>query len=188
MKPKIEKLIKAVPPLKEPKDTGNEKAWEQIKKLAALPDWLFPFFHTYGSGVFAGFDKDGGYHGFLRVENVFKKPYLKWHKAMGEAFSQSNQISKKPYAFFPDKPDGLFPILGTDQAMFLLIDPSDESKVYTSDNHVHFFREIHHNYVDYLILLFKGKERDLWAIPPEATIHHAGFFSSERDPALRSRA
>ncbi len=181
-------LVDLVAPSKNAKNKGNEKMWAQIRPQASLPDWLFPFFHTYGSGVFAGFDNKGGFLDFLAIMNVFEKPFLDRHRAMGEFFSGSNEISRLPFVFFPEAPDGLFPITQTDQAMFLLIDPKNERRVFVTDNHLCYFREIGHNYVDYLIMLFQGRISDLWSIPKKATVSTVTVVDSWGDAQRIPRA
>jgi hypothetical protein len=183
---KIDKLINCVAPLKKIKNKGNDKLWKSIKEQVDLPDWLFPFFNTYGSGAFVGYDGKGGYLDYIAIMNVFERPFLKRHRAIGEAFSQSNKISRLPVRFFPEFKDGLFPIAKTDQTMFLLIDPKNVRKVYTTDNHVYYFTEIDHNYVDYLLFLFEAKKSEFWSIPKKAKVSRVtvveSVFEAQRIP------
>src|SRR5689334_21897539 len=112
---KIDDLRKIAPPPEKAKNPGSLHIWERVKELANLPDWIFPLFHTYGSGIFAVYGGEGVvYRGegvdFIRLLNVFEKPVLNLHSRIGTGLTEANQSVGLSVEFFPQSKDGLFPI------------------------------------------------------------------------------
>src|SRR6478672_9305960 len=98
---RIEKLLKIVPPPEKVINGGSPSIWSSIKRIAGLPDWLYPYYSLYGSGFFTVFDSRDGFVDNIQTLNVFEDPLLERHKLLGGAFEDSNMHSKLPYQFFP---------------------------------------------------------------------------------------
>jgi SMI1-KNR4 cell-wall/Ankyrin repeats (3 copies) len=154
----IEKLVKLVPPPKEPVELGTKKDWSRAEKTLGvkLPSDYKEFIDRYGSGEFAGF--------FL-VFNPFSKTInlLDKFETLGASYRDSHDSDPDnfPLAMFPEVP-GMIP-WGHDtngHTYFWLVKNKktpDEWTIVWDEGDDQGFEEHKWTFSEYLLGVLKGK-------------------------------
>src|SRR5688572_19950717 len=134
----IQDLLKLVPPPKKPIDVVTKKDLEKVIELTELPSDVIDLCKHYGSDVFVLFETGREIIDYIKICNILKKPLLEENLFIGKTFSANlgGKYETKNgdlLNFFPDRKNGLFPIMFDTNAHYFWIDQKGKRRIFVSD-------------------------------------------------------